>query len=212
MNDCGGEPGREPGSRENLRSREPDGSQAERPADAQLEKRLDTQQIELLGRQELISQLVRAGVEVATPLRDRGVDLIAYCDLSEQGTRFAACPIQLKVASGAYFSVERKYARIADLLIVYLWNLEDPKNLAVYAMTYAQALAVAEKKGWTKTSSWMDRGCYTVTSVGRELERLLRAHRMSPSGWRALVRGRAEAAVARGQISGQPADTQGSEP
>ena len=38
---------------------------------------LDSQVTEYLGRNLLIDQLLRAGVEVAIPVRDRGVDLIA---------------------------------------------------------------------------------------------------------------------------------------
>ncbi len=46
--------------------------------------KLDTQVIELLGRQRLIAELLRDGLEVALPVRDRGVDLVAYADLSRQ--------------------------------------------------------------------------------------------------------------------------------
>ena len=39
---------------------------------------MDTQMIEIMGRNRLIDELLRAGLEVALPLRDRGIDLIAY--------------------------------------------------------------------------------------------------------------------------------------
>ncbi len=44
-------------------------------------KSIDPQVVELLGRNKLISDLLRAGLEVALPMRDRGIDLIAYVDL-----------------------------------------------------------------------------------------------------------------------------------
>ena len=56
---------------------------------------LDSQQVELIGRNLLIAQLVADGLEVAVPTRDRGVDLIVYSDREEHG-RFVAKPIQLK--------------------------------------------------------------------------------------------------------------------
>jgi hypothetical protein len=59
------------------------------------QKQVDSQLIELVGRNWLMSQLQQAGVEVAKPERDRGVDLIAYLE----HPRFVACPIQLKVSS-----------------------------------------------------------------------------------------------------------------
>ena len=62
---------------------------------------------------------------VAIPARDRGIDLIAYADLGTQVARFSACPIQLKAAIGGSFSVDRKYAKFPNLLIAYVWYLED---------------------------------------------------------------------------------------
>jgi hypothetical protein len=39
---------------------------------------VDSQTVEIIGRNFLVSQLVRDGVEVARPERDHGIDLIAY--------------------------------------------------------------------------------------------------------------------------------------
>ena len=75
-------------------------------------QRTDTQVTELLGRNRLVSELLRAGLEVALPLRDRGIDLIAYADVGAELTRFFACPIQMKAATASSFTVSRKYARI----------------------------------------------------------------------------------------------------
>jgi len=47
-----------------------------------------SQIVEFLGRQRLIAELIRDGLEVALPTRDRGVDLIAYADLSKHVERF----------------------------------------------------------------------------------------------------------------------------
>ena len=83
------------------------------------ERPLDTQVIELLGRNRLVSELLRAGLEVAVPARDRGIDLIAYLDLIDpqdeakdpasagRVQRFAARPIQMKAASQqSFFNLE----------------------------------------------------------------------------------------------------------
>jgi predicted methyltransferase MtxX (methanogen marker protein 4) len=56
---------------------------------------MDSQTVEIIGRNRLVNELLAAGLEVATPLRDRGIDLIAYVDLDEAIGRFAAFPIQL---------------------------------------------------------------------------------------------------------------------
>jgi len=60
---------------------------------------LDTQVVEIIGRQRMIAELLQDGLEVAMPIRDRGVDLIAYADLNQQLTRFAARPIQMKAST-----------------------------------------------------------------------------------------------------------------
>ena len=60
---------------------------------------MDTQVIEILGRNRLVDELLLAGLEVALPERDRGIDLIAYVDLVDSAASFAAVPIQMKAAS-----------------------------------------------------------------------------------------------------------------
>ncbi len=77
---------------------------------------MDSQTVEIIGRNYLVSQLVSAGLEVARPERDRGVDLIAYVDLDEAGGGFVACPIQMKAATKASFAVDRKYEKLTKLL------------------------------------------------------------------------------------------------
>jgi predicted methyltransferase MtxX (methanogen marker protein 4) len=43
------------------------------------------QQIEIMGRNRLVNELIAAGIAVAVPLRDRGIDVIAYGD-RDQGS------------------------------------------------------------------------------------------------------------------------------
>ena len=44
--------------------------------DVEQQSRRDPQFVEILGRHYLITELMRAGIEVAEPVRDRGVDLV----------------------------------------------------------------------------------------------------------------------------------------
>jgi len=53
----------------------------------------DSQLTELIGRHFLIARLAAGGLEVAIPVRDRGVDLIAYLDLGTETKQFVSCPI-----------------------------------------------------------------------------------------------------------------------
>lgn len=119
-----------------------------------MRQKIDTQLIELAGRSWLASVLMRAGIEVAHPERDRGIDLIAYVDRDPRIGTFVACPIQMKAATGSVFSINPRYAEFPGLLLVYVWNLGDISKTTCFALTYSEALKVAQKMGWTKTESW----------------------------------------------------------
>ncbi len=151
-------------------------------------KKVDTQLVELAGRNWLASELLRAGLEVAKPERDRGIDLIAYLDLDERVGQFVACPIQMKAATGAVFSLDPKYAKFPRLLLVYVWNLGIPPETKSFALSYQEALCVADKMGWTKTASWLNGGNtgrrgYSTTAPSKRLRDLLIPYEMTPEKW-----------------------------
>jgi hypothetical protein len=146
---------------------------------------LDSQQVELIGRNLLIAQLVADGLEVAVPARDRGVDLIVYSD-REDHERFVAKPIQLKAASSQAFSLDQKYAGVAELLLVYVWNVANPTNAVTMCLTYHEALDVATEMGWTTTASWKS-GKYSNNSPGVRLRKLLAPFEMQPGTWRRRI-------------------------
>jgi hypothetical protein len=139
--------------------------------------------IELLGRNQLTDELLRAGLEVARPVRDRGIDLIAYADLESKVEAFVARPIQMKAASQRSFSLNKKYEKFPNLLIAHVWHLDLPDDVRTYALSYAEAFGVAEKMGWTRTSSWLDNGVYSNTRPGVKLRELLEPFRMTSERW-----------------------------
>ena len=147
---------------------------------------MDTQTIEILGRNRLVDELLVAGLEVAMPLRDRGVDLIAYVDLAEVASKFAAVPIQMKAASKRAFSIDTKYAKISNLVLVYIWGLRSPEHAESFALTYPEALAIAKSMGWTKSNSF-EKGRYSRSSPSKKLCELLAPYRMSPDAWRKKI-------------------------
>jgi hypothetical protein len=143
----------------------------------------DSQLTEIAGKHLLISRLVAAGFEVAQPLRDKGIDLVAYRD-GEDGKKFAGYPIQLKASSHESFSLDQKYERFGpDLLIAYVWNVQTPERSDVYALTFDDALQVMEKKGYAKTDSWTKKGYYFVRFAGPELKEILKPYKMNTERW-----------------------------
>ncbi len=143
---------------------------------------VDTQIIELAGRHYLISQMLKDGVEVALPIRDRGVDLIAYLEREEGGRAFFACPVQLKAHSDERFSLHGKYADVANLLLVYAWRVQSNEP-ELYALTYREAFDLLRAAGHTETSSWRDQKHYSLTA-GESWRDRLRPYRMGPGMWR----------------------------
>ncbi len=149
---------------------------------------LDTQVVELIGRHRLVNELLRDGLEVAVPARDRGVDVVAYADLTAQVAKFSAKPVQMKAFSTSGFSVAAKYSRISDLLMAYVWHVNDQSPAVTNAMTYADAVGVADGMGWTKTDSWA-KGVYSVTKPSERLLTHIAPFRVVPGRWRSLVVG-----------------------
>ena len=157
-------------------------------AESRGKKKPDTQLVELAGRNWLASELMRAGIEVARPERDRGIDLIAYVDIDERVGDFTACPIQMKAATDQVFSLDPKYAKFPGLILAYVWNLADSSKTKCFALTYEEALGVAEKMEWTKTASWLTgagsgkRG-YSTTRPSKRLSVLLAPYEMNSDTW-----------------------------
>jgi len=143
---------------------------------------MDSQVVEVLGRNQLTDELLRAGLEVSRPVRDRGIDLIAYADLAAKVEAFVARPIQMKAASDRSFGLDQKYAKFPNLLIAYVWYLARADAVATFALTYNEALRVAEEMGYTDTESWR-RGNYVNTRPGVRLQGLLEPYRMTPEKW-----------------------------
>lgn len=147
---------------------------------------MDTQQLELMGRHRLVESLVHAGLDVAMPLRDRGVDLIAYTPGAGPGG-FDAFPVQLKSFSGEGFSLHTKYAQVDRLVLAYVWRMNEPERSSILAMTYAEALSVAHDMGYTQTESWKKPGgAYSVTSAGTRLRDRLACYALGECGWQEL--------------------------
>lgn len=149
---------------------------------------VDGQLVEILGRGRLVGELLRAGLEVALPTRDRGVDLIAYADLGERISKFVAKPIQMKAALGRSFGVWRKYEN-PDMLLAFVWHLDGAAVPQTYALTVPEANGVASAMGWTSTPSWTEKGGYSTTRPGRRLLELLAPHAMDERRWWSKVVG-----------------------
>jgi hypothetical protein len=136
--------------------------------------KIDSQAIELIGQNIFISMLIKAGLEVAKPYRDRGVDLIIYEERKQR--KFMSIPIQLKISSKKSFSINKRYSKTKHLITVYLWNIFSTEGPTILALNYAEAILIGKKMGWTNERSWIDKGNYVSTNANEKLVTLLEPH------------------------------------
>lgn len=130
----------------------------------------DTATVEVAGRNWLMAKLLTKGFEVAVPVVDRGVDLIVFREVGEEGIR--ALPLQLKCASAESFSLDRKYAG-RGIPLIYVWNvLSQP---TAFMLTYDEALEVLGAQA-ASTKSWSEGGKYAITSIGAGLRSRLQPY------------------------------------
>ncbi len=139
---------------------------------------MDTQQVEIIGKHLLIANLMAAEIEIAEPIRDRGIDLIAFSDGLAAG-KFFACPIQLKTSTKEGFGLYQKYDRFPELKIVYVWHAASPKDAQFFVLTYRDALGVLEKMRYDQTDSWKKGKRYITTRPSTELKDSLALYRVT---------------------------------
>jgi hypothetical protein len=145
--------------------------------------KMDTQQIEIIGKHILIANLLAANLEVAEPIRDHGIDLIVFRDGSHD-SKFIACPIQLKTATDEAFELFSKYGRFPDLRIVYVWNVRNPKDAEFYCLTYAEAIGLLKSLKQEKFSFFEEHKYWYTGKPSKELKEMLREYQVRmPEDW-----------------------------
>ncbi len=86
-------------------------------------------------------KLSSAGIRLAFPEYDSGIDFIAY---STDG-RFLSAPVQLKASTQQGFQTNKKYLQIPDLRIVYLWHVGlDLTKIKAFCLPYNKAEEIVD--------------------------------------------------------------------
>jgi len=144
---------------------------------------MDKQQIGIIGKHILIANLIAADLEVAEPLRDRGIDLIVFRDGSDGG-KFIACPIQLKTATDETFGLNEKYLRFPNLRIVHVWHALVPARAQIFALSYEEALSLLVEMKYSESPSWKNDRSYTTTKPSKDLKGAMERFLVkSPDEW-----------------------------
>lgn len=151
--------------------------------------KLTGRQVERIALPHLEVSVLRAGLQLATPTIDSGIDAVVFA--TEGG--FRARPVQLKAFSGRGWSLYQRYEKFDQLLMAYVWSAVSA-DAQVVVMTYAESFAIAKAMGFTETASWKTgvktgKPGYAVTTmtVGGKLHQLCIPHLATPERWQALL-------------------------
>ena len=93
----------------------------------------------------------------------------------------------MKAASRKSFSIDRKYEKCHELILVFVWHVDGESPPETYVLTYAECGAIGEAMGWLATESWRQKGAYSNTQPGADICRRLESYRMTPESWRSKI-------------------------
>jgi hypothetical protein len=147
---------------------------------------MDKQQIEILGTNLLINQLVAEGIECAKPIRDNGIDLIVHADRRD-GKKIKYRPLQIKVLSNEGVSIDEKYSKTAGLIIVFVWHVDRNADVTYYAVTYDELFKVFDAMGYkVKSGHCLNDKVkirYVTTKPTEKLKDKLEQYKVVSSKW-----------------------------
>lgn len=89
---------------------------------------MEKQLIEVIGRAKFTEFVILSGFELATPVRDCGIDCLLYFRIEDELLN-TTIPVQLKCYSAQALTVDSKYDRMGNILHVVIWNCLDAKPL-----------------------------------------------------------------------------------
>jgi len=147
---------------------------------------LDNFALEVVGKNWLVSELLKAGFQTAVPSYDKGIDLIAFRP-PNKNEMLKAVPLQLKVSKNEVFSLNSKYSECRGLLLVYIWHTLGP-HTECFALRYNEAFKIMQERGYTRTASWKVEGEYTTNKPSAELKKTLKLYKCGPNRWARLFK------------------------
>jgi len=144
-----------------------------------MKKRTDTQLTELLGTALLQNALMIDDIEVAYPVRDRGIDMLAYIDINS-ARLFRAIPIQIKAATAEGFGVDKKYEKFSELRIVHIWHVHSNSNARFFLTNYEETKELANGR---KTLANGRKNWHT-SAPSEDLKKKLKKYEVLPGEWK----------------------------
>lgn len=110
----------------------------------------------------LEKKLAKEGFGSARPVKDHGIDLIAYTDIGNN--KFHAVPLQVKAADEARFVVERKYAG-RGIVMTYIWHAHS-RTPRLFLVPYEDAVKMLPEQT-QQAPCWVAKGIWSVPKPGK---------------------------------------------
>jgi hypothetical protein len=148
---------------------------------------MEKQLIEVIGRAKFIEFAILSGFELATPVRDCGIDCLLYFPFKD-GLPNIGIPVQLKCYSSQALTVDSKYDRMGNILHVVIWNCLDP-NPTFFALTQRHAMQLAASFEWDKLPGWRNKnGRYDATKATAKITNEIKRYCVNTNTFKEMVR------------------------
>jgi len=137
-----------------------------------------SQRTELINTHRAVESILEAGLDVAMPLKDDGIDLVCY--VSKGDGPWTSVAIQVK----SRFGVDKKYLSRPGLVMCYVCSPND-----IYVLTHERAMEIAQARGYLNPArkSWRTLNGYSVPTVGKSLSTDLVPFAATPERWREVL-------------------------
>lgn len=161
---------------------------------------MDAATLRLIGRNRVIDDLLRAGLQVSLPISEgTGIDLFAYSTPRSTHDTWSCSPIRVRASSGRAFGVDEGAERISGLLHAFVWGVGSADE-RVYVLGHRDARRIAEQMGFALPQTGQI-ALYEHQAPIRSLMELIEPFRTTPEMWRDRLAGQAFAAT--GEMAAQ---------
>lgn len=144
---------------------------------------MDAMTLRLLGRNRVIDDLLRAGLQSALPLVDgTGVDLFAFGVPRAAHEPWISAPVRVRASSGRAFAIDEGAERIPGLLHAFVWGLGGSDE-RVYVLDHREARTIAEQMGFALPQTGQF-ALYDHQAPSRSLMELIEPYRTGSDRWR----------------------------
>jgi hypothetical protein len=107
-----------------------------------LDERVESERLEFARRARLMDELLEEGVNVALPMGECAIDMLAYVNSRTDACTVVSVPIKIVSFSSDALSINLERARASGLLIALVRQIGKPEQVRTFAFTPAELTVV----------------------------------------------------------------------